>query len=644
MLHHWHKHKSTSLIEVEHELRKHCAVIDCSRRVYEFEDPQTHVLLFSVILPMLTSCPEAPEGGVQTNCSLIVNAAASVLRLECAQLIGAVRKNNLSDLHVLSCSDDTVADALSQICGLLTCFGNKDTTQKRPRNPSNTQSGKPTPPAKKRCVVQPRTPPVSPPTETADCCAGDNQVLDTMLGSLATPPKRTSETSEAASTPGSPVSSSLLLSPSDCDSDLSPCDQLSCDHVNANKPVITGSSTADLPCDGMEPERKRRCMAEETDMGVDGLVPEPVDTRGTGPEKNASADQGRDEGGTRSGSAWARATPQHDDKPRPFVNLGASCYINATLTALFGIQTFRETLKNIYDAHAQRLERVLWPAATSHRVRVLEVTDARTTNEERLAVTFRACFEPQAGTGVVPVLFTNRFYNRQQEDAHEFLLRSIANEESAPMLSAALSGVDAPQLACSRCGWQRPAAIERFNHMSVQICRMDGSPVHSVQQAMDMYLQPETIHLRDWICENNHCVLSRAGDCSPNKVHSITTPPRVLIVQLVHWKNEANRRICLFHAVTPEMVLDVSGVQYDLKAIVCHIGPDASHGHYTARIHFPAAGGNWWYYNNTARRLAGDEELETTAAERSYILMYEQRFATAVLEVTKKTKNKIFKR
>ena len=86
------------------------------------------------------------------------------------------------------------------------------------------------------------------------------------------------------------------------------------------------------------------------------------------------------------------------------------------------------------------------------------------------------------------------------------------------------------------------------------------------------------------------------------------------------------------------MVLDVSGVQYDLKAIVCHIGPDASHGHYTARIHFPAAGGNWWYYNNTARRLAGDEELETTAAERSYILMYEQRFAIEVLE--KKRKNK----
>ena len=147
-----------------------------------------------------------------------------------------------------------------------------------------------------------------------------------------------------------------------------------------------------------------------------------------------------------------------------------------------------------------------------------------------------------------------------------------------------------------------------------------------------MYLQPETIHLRDWMCENSQCVLSRASDRSPIKVPSITTPPRVLIVQLVRWKNVGHRRTCLFHAVIPDMVLAVSGVQYDLKAIVCHLGHDASHGHYTARIHFPAEGGNWWYYNNTTRRLAEEEELETTATERSYLLMYEQRLATVVLE------------
>ena len=155
-------------------------------------------------------------------------------------------------------------------------------------------------------------------------------------------------------------------------------------------------------------------------MGVDGPVPEPVDTLGQGPEKNASADQGIHEGETRCASAWARLTPQHDDKPRPFVNLGASCYINATLTALFGIQLFRDTLKNIYDADAERLDRVLWPAATGHRFGALKITDARTTNEERLAVTFRACFEAQAGTGLVPVLLTKRFYKgRPQPYPHQ---------------------------------------------------------------------------------------------------------------------------------------------------------------------------------------------------------------------------------
>ena len=247
-------------------------------------------------------------------------------------------------------------------------------------------------------------------------------------------------------------------------------------------------------------------------------------------------------------------------KPRPFANLGASCYINATLTALCGIQLFRDTLKNIYDADAERLDRVLWPAATGHRFGALKSTEARTTNEERLAVTFRACFEPPAGTGLVPVLLTKRFYKGRQEDAHEFFLRFTAEEDSVPRLSAALSGLDSPQLTCSQCGWQRPAAIERFNHLALQICGMDGSLVRSVQQAMDMYLQPETIHLRHWMCENSQCVLSRASDRSPCKVPSIITPPRVLIVQLVRWKNVGNRRTCLFHAVIPDMVLAVSGV------------------------------------------------------------------------------------
>ena len=98
MLHHWHKHKSTSLIEVEQDLRKCCAVSEFNRRVCQFESRETHVLSLSVILASLTSCPEALQGGVLANCSEIVDAAAAVLRLECAQLIGAVRKNNLSDL------------------------------------------------------------------------------------------------------------------------------------------------------------------------------------------------------------------------------------------------------------------------------------------------------------------------------------------------------------------------------------------------------------------------------------------------------------------------------------------------------------------------------------------------------------------
>ena len=49
-----------------------------------------------------------------------------------------------------------------------------------------------------------------------------------------------------------------------------------------------------------------------------------------------------------------------DDKPRPFYNLGNSCFINASLTALFGPSPFRTAILDIFSADEQRLRNALW--------------------------------------------------------------------------------------------------------------------------------------------------------------------------------------------------------------------------------------------------------------------------------------------
>ena len=109
-------------------------------------------------------------------------------------------------------------------------------------------------------------------------------------------------------------------------------------------------------------------------------------------------------------SSFARLTPAHGERPRPFANLTASCYINAGIMACFGVQSFREVLYNIYTSRQRRLDAVLLPAAThpdiSLRISIQKGNGPRTTHEERLAVTFKAVFEPQAGMLMLPRLFT----------------------------------------------------------------------------------------------------------------------------------------------------------------------------------------------------------------------------------------------
>ena len=80
-----------------------------------------------------------------------------------------------------------------------------------------------------------------------------------------------------------------------------------------------------------------------------------------------------------------------DDKPRPFYNLGNSCFINASLTAPFGPSSFRTAILEIFRADEQRLRNALWFSAVSLSGRCPESpTTVPITHEERLAVTYVA--------------------------------------------------------------------------------------------------------------------------------------------------------------------------------------------------------------------------------------------------------------
>ena len=302
--------------------------------------------------------------------------------------------------------------------------------------------------------------------------------------------------------------------------------------------------------------------------------------------------------------------------------------------ACLGVQSFREVLRNIYETQKQRLDVTLLPAASNQSITahptIAEVPNPSTTDEERLAVTFKASFESPAGVGMLPRLLTNKFYRRRQEDVMEFLLDSVLNsdQEHAPRLSQACAGLDAPKLVCPHCAWERAAAPEAFTSISLPLRRENSSLVGSVQEALHAYLEPEPVSV-DWCCQNEDCPLYNDVDRRPHKRHRISIHPQVLVLHLKRWQTEVRRdgrvRIhALRHAVTPERRITLQGHDYQLKSIVCHLGDSIEHGHYTCFMNFPAVGGAWWYYNDTERRLAAESELATSTRQKSYVLFYEK--------------------
>ena len=327
-----------------------------------------------------------------------------------------------------------------------------------------------------------------------------------------------------------------------------------------------------------------------------------------------------------------------DDKPRPFYNLGNSCFINASLTALFGPSPFRTAILDIFRADEQRLRNALWKTAISPSGKSPESpTTVPITHEERLAVTYVASRRaPTAtdnvacGKAVVPWLFTRRFYDRDPEDAHEFL-RALFSE--APRLNALAQGLDTPILRCSVCGSERLAFPEDFTQLGLALRHENHGRVDSVQTALDIFLEPEIMPADFlWVCDNADCPSPRQR---PTFTHNLTTKPDVLCIQLKRWSNDptTGAQTHETHDVLCNDELLCQGQAYDLRSVICHIGGTVKHGHYTCRVHHPASGGTWWYYNNSHRRLATPAEVNATArvrgnVERAYLVFYEKRSAT----------------
>ena len=120
------------------------------------------------------------------------------------------------------------------------------------------------------------------------------------------------------------------------------------------------------------------------------------------PKQNGNRDEVGD-------GAASSAQEFSDTRPAPYVNLTNSCFINATLQALYACPSVQAACCTVLESMPQDVqERLRYIATLPSNTDREEPTG--TNNDARLAVTRAGSTEAGNGRGRVPQLITNRYY------------------------------------------------------------------------------------------------------------------------------------------------------------------------------------------------------------------------------------------
>ena len=319
---------------------------------------------------------------------------------------------------------------------------------------------------------------------------------------------------------------------------------------------------------------------------------------------------------------------------RGFGNQGNTCYMSASLSALFASPVMAAALA---------------PGQPDRPGRPPIITALA-----GLAADFAARYAGEA-TGAMDVSSLKRavdaassaFAGYEQQDAQEFtssLLDSLA-EEGRTCSSAAngsaedvLRGRLSHRLRCCACGhsWCRE---EDFLSLTL---RPDGSRTSGVDELLCSLLEVETLQCR--------CAAAGCGHEVVTSSPSVSRRPRVLLLHVERscWrgaagghgvKSAAAVRVlpCLNFGVAdsespPKRQRRASGsggtesdsegpIKYRLCSVVSHLGEEASQGHYVADCHF--GGGHWMRFDDSVVQPLAEEKVLHDARTKGYLLWYE---------------------
>ena len=194
----------------------------------------------------------------------------------------------------------------------------------------------------------------------------------------------------------------------------------------------------------------------------------------------------------------------------------------------------------------------------------------------------------------------SQFNNRQQQDAHEFLMLMLNH---LGVLESQCSCLIASQLTCLTCTHHAEMAVEPFTCLSLDIPSVSGRKSPDIVECLQNSIREEKV---DWNCPL--CKVVRVA----RKVWKLETIPNLLVLHLKRFQFAEG----VYRKIKAEVQLpptfQVEQEKFRISAVVNHHGLSMSSGHYTADVKVDRF--NWMRCNDSKVRFSKGLKRSTTEA------------------------------
>lgn len=315
-----------------------------------------------------------------------------------------------------------------------------------------------------------------------------------------------------------------------------------------------------------------------------------------------------------------------DTRPLPFKNAGASCYISATLQALFGIEEVRADCRDLSEHCSHQLQQRL-RSMDHKRQETLDLPDmmledGRLDGDQLLALTWLACTRLMSASlhFIFPHLFLRScFYDGGHADPHEFL-KGVLDGAScgAPRISVAFRGIQTTCIQCPSCSVEKiVGSLDHFTSLEVDVHDGDAALL-TLPSCLEAHFKGRPV---DSSYQWRGCLACGERSGRPTTKLQLTYKPPVLCIMLKRWVEQAAYRTHNVH-LPDELMLD--GVTYSFSGVVVYQGDRrGKFGHYWAVVpHGVGTARKFYTYNDNRRWEASEEAWQNPRNGHVYLVMY----------------------